>query len=65
MRIFWNNRAGEFQCGCCGALYEVTVQPLSAPAKKEAVCEVCRQTMNEWRGNVAPLYKLKSRHLSA
>jgi hypothetical protein len=57
---FRKDRAGEFQCACCGALYEVTLMPLPAPTKQEAVCEACRQIMNEWRGNVAPLYRLKA-----
>jgi hypothetical protein len=50
----------EFQCAHCGAVYEVTTTPLPSPTKQEAVCAACRLIMNEWRGNVAPFYTLRT-----
>jgi hypothetical protein len=56
----WHFRpAGEFQCAQCGALYEVAVVRLAAAIREEAVCQVCQKVMNDWRGSVAPWYKLK------
>jgi len=57
----WDSRPfGEFQCAECGTLYEVTVRRVSASARDEAICEVCRRVMNSWRGTMAPSYILKS-----
>jgi hypothetical protein len=53
--------AGEFQCGHCGSIYNLAVIPLSVRLSDEAVCQVCQMVMNEWRGTLAPIYKLKSR----
>jgi len=54
-------RFGEFQCDRCGSLYEVAFIALSQRVSDEAVCQNCRMVMNEWRGTLAPIYKLKSR----
>jgi hypothetical protein len=52
---------GEFQCDRCGSIYNLAVIPLSVSLSDEAICQVCQMVMNEWRGNLAPIYKLKSR----
>jgi hypothetical protein len=52
---------GEFQCGQCGSIYNVAVIPLSMSLSDEAARQVCQMVMNEWRGTLAPIYKLKSR----
>ena len=52
---------GEFQCDHCGSIYNLAVIPLSMRLSDEAICQVCQMVMNEWRGTLAPIYKLKSR----
>jgi hypothetical protein len=52
---------GEFQCDRCGSIYNLAVIPLSIKLSDEAICQVCQMVMNEWRGTLAPIYKLKSR----
>jgi hypothetical protein len=52
---------GEFECGHCGSIYSVAVIPLSTRLADEAICQVCQMVMNEWRGTLAPIYRLKSR----
>jgi hypothetical protein len=52
---------GEFQCGRCGSIYNLAVVPLSMRLSDEAVCLVCQMVLNEWRGTLAPIFKLKSR----
>lgn len=54
-----NSPFGEFQCDQCGSLYEVEFIKLSERVSDEAICQSCRMVMNEWRGTVAPVYKLK------
>jgi len=59
---FPNSRpVGEFQCDQCGSIYNLVVIPLSMSLSDEAICQVCQMVMNEWRGTLAPIYKLKSR----
>jgi hypothetical protein len=53
--------AGEFHRDHCGSIYSLAVIPLSVRLSDEAVCQVCQMVMNEWRGTLAPIYKLKSR----
>jgi len=55
---------GKFQCGQCGSGYNLTIVPLSMSHSDRAVCRVCEMVMNEWRGTLAPIYKLKSRYAS-
>ena len=53
--------SGEFQCDMCGSLYSEALVRLPEGQRDEAICAVCQQVMNEWRGNVAPVYTLKAR----
>jgi hypothetical protein len=52
--------ANEFQCPCCGALYEVAVQPLGSPSRGDDICQVCHMVMTEWRGTLERHYALKA-----
>jgi len=54
-------RSGEFQCDLCGSIYTEALIRLPEGRRDEAICAVCQQVMNEWRGNLAPVYTLKAR----
>lgn len=60
-QAFRDTRDNEFQCAECGALYTVAIVPLACSTREEAICEVCQKVMNEWWGNAAPAYTLKSK----
>ena len=42
----------DFQCDMCGSIYNETLIRLAEGHRDEAICDVCQQVMNEWRGNV-------------
>ncbi len=50
----------EFQCGRCGAVYDVAITHLALRANYDAICNVCQKVMNEWHGTVGRAYTLKS-----
>jgi len=59
MALAWRDPdASECQCG---ALDELSLEPIESSCRDEAVCQVCNRVVTEWRRTLALSYKLTRR----